>query len=131
MPSRLRKTHKLWGHMSQSHGHIGKHWKPSGGQGNAGAMHHHRIIFDKYHLGYFGKIVLRHYNLKRNQNFCPIVNLDKLWILVSEQTWVNAAKNKTRVAPVIDVVQSGYHKVLGKGKLPEQLLIVKAKFFSR
>ena len=69
--------------------------------------------------------------MKRNQNFCPIVNLDKLWILVSEQTWVNAAKNKTRVAPVIDVVQSGYHKVLGKGKLPEQLLIVKAKFFSR
>ncbi|CAO2594820.1 60S ribosomal protein L27a [Lemmus lemmus] len=45
---------------------------------------------------------MRHYHLKTNQNFCPTVNLDKLWTLV-----------------------------LGKGKLPKQPVIVKAKFFSR
>uniref|UniRef100_A0A8C6N3F5 Large ribosomal subunit protein uL15 n=1 Tax=Mus spicilegus TaxID=10103 RepID=A0A8C6N3F5_MUSSI len=83
------------------------------------------------HPGYFGKVGMRHYHLKRNQSFCPTVNLDKLWTLVSEQTRVNAAKNKIGVAPIIDVVRSGYYKVLGKGKLPKQPVIVKAKFFSR
>ncbi|KAF3830771.1 hypothetical protein GH733_001639 [Mirounga leonina] len=94
-------------------------------------MHHHRINFDKYHPGYFGKVGMRHYHLKRNQSFCPTVNLDKLWTLVSEQTLVNAAKNKTGAAPIIDVVRSGYYKVLGKGKLPKQPVMVKTKFFSR
>ncbi|KAM7319368.1 60S ribosomal protein L27a-like [Alexandromys fortis] len=122
MPSRLRKT------VSHGHGLIGKHRKHPGGCGNAGGMHHHRINFDKYHPVYFGKVGMRHYHLKRNQSFCPTVNLDKLW---SEQTRVNAAKNKTGVAPIIDVVRSGYYKVLAKGKLPKQPVIVKAKFFSR
>ncbi|XP_022277558.1 60S ribosomal protein L27a-like [Canis lupus familiaris] len=130
LSSRLRKTRKLRGHMSHGHGRIGKHQKHPGGQGNAGGMHHHRINFDKYHPGYFGKVGMRHYHLKRNQSFCPTVNLDKVWTLVSEQTQVNAAKNKAGAAPIIDV-RSGYYKVLGKGKLPKQPIIVKAKFFSR
>ena len=50
---------------------------------------------------------------------------------VSEQTQVNAAKNKTVAALITDVVRSIYYKVLGKGKLPEQPVIMKAKFFSR
>ncbi|KAG6933135.1 ribosomal protein L27A, partial [Chelydra serpentina] len=131
MPSRLRKTRKLRGHVSHGHGRIGKHRKHPGGRGNAGGMHHHRINFDKYHPGYFGKVGMRHYHLKKNQNFCPTVNLDKLWTLVSEQTRLNYAKNQAGLAPVIDVVRSGYYKVLGKGKLPKQPVIVKAKFFSR
>uniref|UniRef100_A0A2I3TCY0 Large ribosomal subunit protein uL15 n=1 Tax=Pan troglodytes TaxID=9598 RepID=A0A2I3TCY0_PANTR len=72
-----------------------------------------------------------HYHLKRNQSFCPTVSLDKLWTLVSEQTWANAAENKTGAAPIIDVALLGYYKVLGKGKLPKQPVIMKAKFFSR
>ena len=103
-PSRLKKTRKLRGHMSHGHGRISKHRKHLGGRGNAGGLHHHRINLDKYHPGYFGKVGMRHYHLKRNQSFCPTVNLDKLWILVSEQTWVSAAKNKTGAAPIIDVV---------------------------
>uniref|UniRef100_A0ABI7XPM9 Large ribosomal subunit protein uL15 n=1 Tax=Felis catus TaxID=9685 RepID=A0ABI7XPM9_FELCA len=71
MPSRLKKTQKLRGHVSQghvSHGHrcIGKHRKHPGGWGNAGGMHHHSINFDKYHPGYFEKVGMRHYHLKRN-----------------------------------------------------------------
>lgn len=57
--------------------------------------------------------------------------LAQLSTLVSEQTWVNVASNKTRTAPIIDLVWSGYYKVLGKGKLPKQPIMVKAKFFSR
>ncbi|XP_007659358.2 60S ribosomal protein L27a [Ornithorhynchus anatinus] len=91
------------------------------------------------HPGYFGKVGMRHFHLK-NQSYCPTVNLGKLWTLVSEQTRVSAAKKKPGVAPIIDVVRSGYYKVLitllftqemGKGKLPKQPVIVKAKFFSR
>uniref|UniRef100_A0A2K6V6H7 Large ribosomal subunit protein uL15 n=1 Tax=Saimiri boliviensis boliviensis TaxID=39432 RepID=A0A2K6V6H7_SAIBB len=85
MPSRLRKTWKLRGHMSHGHSRIGKHRKHHGGHGTAGGMHYH---------------------LKRNQ--------------ISEQTLVNAAKNKTGAAPIIDM-----------GKLPKQPVIVKSKFFSR
>ncbi|CAM2115487.1 unnamed protein product [Caretta caretta] len=106
MPSRLRKTRKLRGHVSHGHGRIGKHRKHPGGRGNAGGMHHHRINFDKYHPGYFGKVGMRHYHLKKNQNFCPTVNLDKLWTFVSEQTRLNYAKNQAGLAPVIDVVRS-------------------------
>ena len=54
-----------------------------------------------------------------------------MWTLVSEQTRANAAKNKTGAAPVTDVVRWGYCRVLGKGKLPKQPVIMKAKFFSR
>uniref|UniRef100_A0A8C6QEW4 Large ribosomal subunit protein uL15 n=1 Tax=Nannospalax galili TaxID=1026970 RepID=A0A8C6QEW4_NANGA len=116
MPSRLRESQKLRGRVSHSHGCIRKHWKHSGGQVNAGGMHHHGINFDRYHPGYFGKAGMRHYHLKRNQSFGPTVNPDKLWTL----TPVNAVKNKASVASIIDMMQSGYYKVLGKGKLPKQ-----------
>ena len=78
---------------------------------------------------------MRHDHLKRNQSFCPTVNLDKLWTLVSEQTqkcgWEKTQNKKTGAAPTIDVVQSGYCHVLGKGTLPKQSVLVKATFLSR
>ncbi|XP_058535977.1 large ribosomal subunit protein uL15-like [Ochotona princeps] len=131
VPSRLRKTQKLCGHVSPGHDRIAKYWKHPGGQKDAGGMHHRGINFHKYHSGYLGKVGIRHYHLNRNQSFCPTVNLDRLWTLVSEQTWVNAAKNKTRAAPIIDVVRLGYYKVLGTGKLSKLPVIVTAKFFRR
>ncbi|XP_057602767.1 60S ribosomal protein L27a-like [Hippopotamus amphibius kiboko] len=133
MPCRLSKTRQLRGHVSHGHGHghIGRHQKHPGGSGNTDGVPHHRSNLDKYHPGYFGKIGMRHHHLERNQSFCPPVSLDKLWTVVSEQTWVNAAKNKTGAAPIIDVMRSGYYKVLGKGKLPKQPVIMKATFFSR
>ena len=56
MPSRLSKNRKKRGHVSAGHGRIGKHRKHPGGRGNAGGQHHHRIMMDKYHPGYFGKV---------------------------------------------------------------------------
>ena len=38
------------------------------------------------------------------QSFCLIVNLDQLWTLVSEETLVNTARNKTGVFPITNVV---------------------------
>ncbi|XVE85147.1 hypothetical protein DITRI_Ditri17bG0068500 [Diplodiscus trichospermus] len=90
-------------------------------------MHHHRILFDKYHPGYFGKVGMRYFHKLRNKFYCPIVNIDKLWSLVPQDAKAKANKDS---APLIDVTQFGYFKVLGKGVLPEnQPIVVKAKLF--
>merc|ERR1711872_896038 len=130
MTTRNKKTRKARGHVSHGHGRIGKHRKHPGGRGNAGGMHHHRINFDKYHLGYFGKVGMRYFHKTQNKFFCPTINVDALWSLVSDQTREKYEK-VTDKAPVIDVVRAGYYKVLGKGHLPKQPVIVKAKFFSK
>ncbi len=132
MSTNKKKTRKLRGHVSHGHGRIGKHRKHPGGRGNAGGQHHHRINFDKYHPGYFGKVGMRNFHVHPNtpNQYCPAINLDKLWSLVSEQTRVKYEKN-TKKAPVIDISRAGYFKVLGKGNLPKQPVIVKARFFSR
>merc|ERR1712093_36289 len=122
---------KARGNVSHGKGRIGKHRKHPGGRGNAGGQHHHRINFDKYHPGYFGKVGMRHYHKTNQKYFCPSVNVDKLWTIVSEQTREHYAANKGDKVPVIDCVRAGYFKVLGKGLLPKQPVIVKARFFSR
>lgn len=52
-----------------------------------------------------------------------------LSLLFPLQARVSAAKDKAQ-APVIDVTAHGIFKVLGKGQLPPQPVVVKAKFFS-
>merc|ERR1711908_61960 len=134
MPTHARKTRKLRGNVSHGKGRIGKHRKHPGGRGNAGGQHHHRINFDKYHPGYFGKVGMRHFHKTKNQYFCPVVNLDRLWTLVSSQTLSEYQKEEVKAkgkVPVIDVTKAGFFKVLGKGHLPDQPVIVKAKFFSK
>lgn len=89
-----------------------------------------RTAMDRYHPGYFGKVGIRQFHLKRNKLHHPSVNIDKLWSLVTEATRNAYTNNKERI-PVIDVTKAGYHKVLGKGMLPKQPVVVKAKFFSK
>merc|ERR1712146_623275 len=84
MPTRLHKNRKKRGHVSAGHGRIGKHRKHPSGRGMAGGEHHHRIMMDKYHPGYFGKVGMRHFHLTKNKYFSPSINLDKLWTLVSK-----------------------------------------------
>jgi len=55
------------------------------------------------HPGYFGKVGMRYFHKTQNKFFCPVVNLDKLWSLVSEQTRTKAVAGK---APVIDCVRA-------------------------
>merc|ERR1712147_326762 len=99
--SGLKKTRKLRGHVSHGHGRI-------------------------------GKVGMRNFHVHANNAnlYQPGINLDKLWSLVSEQTRTKYA-GQTAKAPVIDCSRAGYFKVLGKGALPKQPVIVKARFFSR
>ena len=130
MTARLKKTRKARGNVSHGKGRIGKHRKHPGGRGNAGGQHHHRINFDKYHPGYFGKVGMRNFHLIKHGKVCPIINVERLWSLVPQQVREHF-KDKTDKAPVIDVMQKGYMRVVGKGNLPEQPVIVKARYFSK
>ncbi|KAF0922317.1 hypothetical protein E2562_031809 [Oryza meyeriana var. granulata] len=92
-------------------------------------MHHHRILFDKYHPGYFGKVGMRYFHRLRNKFHCPAVNVERLWSMVPADKAAEASADK---APVLDVTQFGYFKVLGNGILPpERPIVVKAKLVSK
>lgn len=49
--------------------------------------------------------------------------------MLSEAAQKKYTADKTK-APVIDVTKLGFHKVLGRGRLPQVPVVVKAKFFS-
>ena len=60
--------------------------------------------------------------------FLPI----QLWSLIPlEKRDEYLADKKSDTAPVLDLLPLGYSKVLGKGRIPEIPLVVKARFFSR
>ncbi|KAL1983410.1 hypothetical protein VTN96DRAFT_10392 [Rasamsonia emersonii] len=133
MPTRLTKTRKLRGHVSAGHGRVGKHRKHPGGRGMAGGQHHHRTNLDKFHPGYFGKVGMRHYHLLRQHYWKPTINLDKLWSLVPEETrdkYLNSDAPADS-AVVFDLLPLGYSKVLGKGRLPNVPIVVKARYVSK
>ena len=130
MPTHAHKNRKKRGHVSAGHGRIGKHRKHPSGRGNAGGQHHHRIMMDKYHPGYFGKVGMRHFHKQKNHYHCPIINLDKLWTLVGEEKRLECAKASGK-APVINLIDYGIFKLLGKGQLPDQPVVVKARYVSK
>ncbi|KAJ1959675.1 60S ribosomal protein L28 [Dipsacomyces acuminosporus] len=128
-PTRFSHSRKKRGHVSAGHGRIGKHRKHSGGRGLAGGMHHHRIHMDKYHPGYFGKVGMRYFHKTNNKLWRPAINVDKLWTLVDAESRAKVAENK-ELAPVVDLIQHGYAKVLANGRLPNRPIIVKARYVS-
>jgi hypothetical protein len=56
------------------------------------------------------KVGMRNFHVRKNATYCPTLNVDKLWSLVTEETRLHY-KEKTDKAPVIDIVRHGYHKV--------------------
>lgn len=99
----------------------------------AGGQHHHRTNVDKYHPGYFGKVGMRYFHKLQNQFWKPVLNLDKLWSLVpaEQREKYLAGKGDADTAPVLDCLALGYSKVLGKGRIPQIPLIVRARYFSK
>lgn len=73
---------------------------------------------------------MRYFHKVKNRFHCKTVNVEHLWSMVPKEE-VEATANDTSKAPVLDVVQKGYFKVLGTGKMPQRPLIVKARFFSK
>ena len=86
-------------------------------------------MMDKFHPGFFGKVGMRHYHLKRNQTYRPVANVDKLWSILGDEVLAKAKAGDK--APVLDCTANGIFKVLGKGRLPKVPLVVKARYFSK
>ena len=56
----------------------------------------------------------------------------KLWSLVPIETReAYHAEKKSDTAPVLDLLPLGYSKVLGKGRIPEIPMVVRARYFSK
>ncbi|KAK2969044.1 hypothetical protein RJ640_007909 [Escallonia rubra] len=64
-------------------------------------MHHHRILFDKNHSGYFGKVGMGYFHRLRNKFHCPVVNVEHLRSLVPQEAREKEARSGA--APVVDV----------------------------
>ena len=56
------------------------------------------------------------------------MNVEKIWSLVPEEVRTSYAKSTD--VPVIDCEKLGIFKVLGKGNLPKQAVIVRARYFT-
>jgi ribosomal protein L15 len=56
----------------------------------------------------------------------------QLWSLVPTETRdAYLEKKNSDTAPVLDLLPLGYSKVLGKGRLPEIPMVVRARYFSK
>ncbi|MCV4614666.1 uL15 family ribosomal protein, partial [Escherichia coli] len=84
----------------------------------------------RYHPGHYGKRGIRVFRLHKNRIHCESINLDRLWSLVSDEARSKFTADATKAA-VIDVTKAGFQKVLGRGRLPNVPLVVRAKFFSK
>merc|ERR1712125_174336 len=93
-------------------------------------MGHHRILFDKYHPGYFGKVGMRHFHVLKNRKFTPILNLNKLFNVAGTEFYDAAKGAQAGKAPVIHLISLGYFKLLGTGAI-DVPVVVKAKYFSK
>jgi large subunit ribosomal protein L27Ae len=82
------------------------------------------------HPGYFGKCGMRDFHQQKNHSRCPTINLDKVWSLLESGAREQAAQQPDKAA-VIDVTQHGFFKVLGNGQLPQQPVLVRARYFSK
>mmetsp|Transcript_6057 Transcript_6057/g.10015 ORF Transcript_6057/g.10015 Transcript_6057/m.10015 type:complete len:148 (+) Transcript_6057:87-530(+) len=130
MPTRTHKCRKKRGHRKMGYGRIGNHHKHPGGRGMSGSKHHHRTWVNRWHPGYFGKRGMRHFHVLKNRTWCPAINVNEIWRLVPDamKKEVLAAKGK---APLVDIVEAGYSKVIGKGRIPQQPIVVRARYFSK
>ena len=74
---------------------------------------------------------MRYFHKMQNLSWKPVINLDKLWSLVpAEKREEYLAKKDGSKAPVLNLLDFGYSKVLGKGRLPEVPIVVRARYFS-
>ena len=87
-----------------------------------------KIVLPDSHPGFFGKVGMRHFHMKKNQYYCPTMNLDEVLSVLPEEVKEQAKKDTTK-APVIDLTQHGVFKLLGRGHI-DRPIVVKTKFIS-
>jgi ribosomal protein L15 len=74
---------------------------------------------------------MRYFHKTSQKFWKPVVNLDKLWSLIPAEKRDEYLNKKSDKAPVLDLTALGYAKVLGKGRLPEVPIVVRARYVSK
>jgi large subunit ribosomal protein L27Ae len=97
----------------------------------SGLINCKNIILIFSHPGYFGKVGMRQFHLNKDKIWRPAVNLDQLWQLAGEEKYKEAKTRTDNKVTVIDVLNHGKAKVLGRGQIPKIPLIVRARYFSK
>lgn len=128
MVSRKTKCRKLRGHVSHGHGRVGKHRKHPGGRGKCGAFKHMKSWFTKYHPDHIGKKGVRAMHYQKSRYYWKEMNTNWLWNLIPQEDFIKYTTGD--IAPVVDVTQYGYSKVVGETIL-ERPIVVKARSFSQ
>lgn len=60
---------------------------------------------DVTHIIFDVKVGMRRFHYKRNPDYCPSINIDRLWSLVPSEVYQKAADGSSDQAPVIDVTK--------------------------
>merc|ERR1712216_26531 len=118
MPAAKKKHRKERGGMHCGNGRIGKHRKHASGRGNAGGQHMHRIAFDKYHPGYFGKVGMRYFHYKKNPHHMTAVNVDKLWSMWALTSASSTPTSPTALPPLSTSLSSESLSALARASSP-------------
>ncbi|KAF2821199.1 60S ribosomal protein L28-B [Ophiobolus disseminans] len=74
---------------------------------------------------------MRHFHVQRNHEWKPVVNVDKFLSLIPaehREKYLNASSTPS-TAPVINLLDHGYAKLLGKGRI-NMPIIVQARYVS-
>ncbi|XP_073098875.1 large ribosomal subunit protein uL15x-like [Elaeis guineensis] len=87
---------------------IKKNQKYPGGCDDAGGMHHHRVLCDDHHPGYFGKVGKRYFHHLCNKLYCPTVSADRLWFLGPDDVKRPATAYDDSSTPLTDVASFNY-----------------------
>merc|ERR1712005_53650 len=67
MTTKIKKNRKMRGTVSSGKGRVGRHRKHPSGRGKSGGQHHHKNIFSKNYILFFGKKGMRFFNLNKNK----------------------------------------------------------------
>lgn len=116
VPTRLRKVRKLRGSRTHGWGRKGQHRK-SGGRGGFGraGLHKHKWSWVlRYEPDYFGKKGFR----SPNPKFVRAVNVGDLEGLAKR-----GGLQRRQGLPTLDLVQMGYEKLLGSGRVSMPLIV--------
>ena len=64
-------------------------------------------MFTYSHPGYFGKVGMRNFHVKKTslKQFCPTINVEKIWSLLGNDAREQYAKAKSGKAPVLDLTK--------------------------
>lgn len=66
-----------------------------------------------------------------DQLWKPTINVDALWTLIPAESREKYLKGEANTVPVVDLLSFGYAKLLGKGRLPQKPIVVKARYVSK